>query len=381
MEEIVLWWSALALVLWLGVVFHWAAGARRIKDLGEQPVPVAADTPSLSVIIPARDESAAITDSLGTVLEGLPAGGEIILIDDRSEDGTGKIARLLGSGDERLCVVRIEELPEGWLGKNHALDVGARKAGGEWLLFTDADVHFEKSCMARALAFAEGGGLDHLVVAPEMRAEGFWERTFEPIFLILLLTRLRAWKVNDPDSGSFLGIGAFNLVRRKAYDRAGGHDAMRDEVIDDLVLGRNLRRSGARQAIVSGRDHLWVRWNVGIGGLIHGLEKNAYAGFGYRPARTVLGCLGLTAVTVVPSLSPTVLGGWSALPGIGMWITFALLYRMAGRFTNAPWTYFLTFPLGVGLIVYSILRSAVLYHIRGGVVWRDTLYSKVGKGL
>ncbi|UCF31641.1 MAG: glycosyltransferase [bacterium] len=381
MEQVLLLWSALVFILWLGVLFQWAVGSGRIEDLRELAVPDAEGLPSLSVIIPARNESTAIADSLTSVLRGLPRNGEIILVDDRSLDGTGEIARTVGSGDDRLRVIRIEDLPEGWLGKNHALNIGAASSAGEWLLFTDADVHYHKDCMARALKFALDRGFDHLVVAPEMRTVGFWERTFEPVFLILLLTRLRAWRVNDPGSGSFLGIGAFNLMRRETYDRAGGMEALRDEVVDDLILGRNLRRTGARQGVVAGRDHLWVRWNVGLSGLIQGVEKNAYAAFGYRPTRAAAGCLALAAVTVVPVLSPLALSGWGALPGIGTWFVFALLYRMVGGFTDAPWTYFITFPLGSLLIVYSILRSALLYHLRGGIVWRDTIYRDHGKGL
>lgn len=381
MESVLLWLSIISCAWWLWVALNWAVGARRMTGLGDQPVPDPALLPSLTVVIPARDEAAVITRSLATVLEGLPPGGEAILVDDRSRDGTGEIARGLASTDDRLRVITVEEVPDRWLGKNHALEVGAEAATGEWLLFTDADVHFGEDCMARALGFAQREGLDHLVAAPEMRTVGFWERTFEPFFIILLLTRLRVWRVNNPRSGSYFGVGAFNLVRRDSYAAAGGHEALKDEVIDDLILGRNLRRTGARQGIVGGRGYLWVRWNIGLAGLVRGVEKNAYAAFGYNPLKVVAGCIGLLSVTALPALAPTVLDGWRIIPGIGVWLAQALLYRMARSFTDAPWFYFLTFPLAAILIVYSIIRSAVLYHVRGGVVWRGTIYRKVGKGL
>jgi len=366
---------------WWWVALEWSAGYRRMEDLADQPLPSLEDLPSLSIVVPARNESAVVEQSLASILKDAPPGSDVVLIDDRSWDGTREIVRRMAREDSRLKVLTVDQLPQGWLGKNHALQIGADESEGDWILFTDADVHFEPGCLARALDYARRSEIDHLVVAPRMKTHGFWERVFVSFFVVALLTWLRAWRVNQRGGRGFFGIGAFNMVRRPAYERAGQHEALKDEVIDDLVLGRNLRMTGSRQRIIGGKGCLWVRWNVGLWGLIKGVEKNAYAGFGYNPLRLILGCLALTAVTMVPAASLFMGDAKAIASGLGVYSAFAVCYRLAGRHSDVPWLYFVTFGLGAFLQVLAILRSAILYHVRGGVKWKGTVYKKVGKGL
>jgi len=368
-----LWWAQLAL--------EWIAAARKGLDLSNEPVCPAA-CPRLSVIIPARDEEKYLREALSSVLGALPANGEVILVDDRSWDGTAKIARLLAASDTRLRVISIREVPDGWLGKNHALQEGFKVSRGDYFLFTDADVIFEPGCLEKALTLCEKESLDHLVATPAVITKGFWERTFVSFFSILLMSRFRIWRAADPHSRFFAGIGAFNLVRRSAYEKAGTHEALREEVVDDLLLGRLMKRSGGRSKVVSGEDCLKVRWNIGLPGLMTGLEKNAFAAFDYSLVKAAAGCFALMSVTDLPALvlvshllsgkiAPSQL---AAATSLGVWCAFVPLYQLTSRSTGASWFYFLTFPVGAVLLTWTIIRSAFFYHIRGGIKWRGTLY-------
>ncbi|UCG39081.1 MAG: hypothetical protein JSV00_02255, partial [bacterium] len=240
-------------------------------------------------------------------------------------------------------------------------------------------------CLARAVALCEGEGVDHLVATPLLITRGFWERLFVPFFSIALVSRFRIWRASRPRSRFYAGIGAFTLVRRSLYETAGTHGAIRGEAVDDLLLGRLVKRAGGRQKLVAGEGCLRVRWNVGLSGLLGGLEKNAYAGFGFNPYLTVAGCLGLLCLTLLPAAAPLRLlwapGGpawWAGMAGACVWGSFALLYRLAARGTQTGTLYFLTFPLGALLLCWAIARSALMYHLRGGIRWRGTVYRKGG---
>ena len=366
------WWGELALEWWLA--------ARVGLDLAELPVTNART--SLSVIVPARNEGKSIGQALASLLAALPDGGEVLLLNDRSTDETLSIARRLAERDDRIKVIDIAEVPPGWLGKTHAMQVGYGASTGEYLLFTDADVIFSPGCLARAVQYCRKEGIDHLVATPGMITKGFWERVFTCFFSILLVSRFRIWRSALPRSRHYAGIGAFNLVSRKAYEKAGTHLAIRNEVVDDLLLGRLVKRSGGKQRVVSGERCLQVRWNEGLRGLIEGLEKNAYAGLDYSVIATVAGSTALILVTVLPALLPIVYvslpaartGSVAASAGAGVWISFAVLYALTSRATGTSRAYFLTFPVGSALLVWTILRSMVLYYVHGGVKWRGTVY-------
>jgi len=372
-----LWWSELALEWWLA--------ARSGLDLAD--VPELPNRGRLSVIVPARNEEKNIEQALTSLLEALPGGGEVIVVNDRSTDETGPIAHRLARSDTRLRVLDVTELPHGWLGKTHAMQQGYHVSTGDFILFTDGDVIFQPGCLARAVGLCEKERIDHLVATPLMITRGFWERAFVSFFSIMLVSRFRLWRASHADSRFFAGIGAFNLVTRAAYEKAGTHQAIKAEVVDDLLLGRLVKRSGGKQRVVSGERSIQVRWNEGLRGLINGLEKNAFAGFDYSPLLTVAGCLGMLLITVVPGLSPLlflVRNGpgvltWAAWAGTGVWLSFFLLYRLSLRGQRASWAYVLTFPTAVFLLAWAILRSMALYYRRGGVKWRGTVYKKSGE--
>src|SRR5581483_11374511 len=221
-----------------------------------------------------------------------------IAIDDRSEDRTGAIMEGLRQ-EERASGVRynvehIEALPPGWLGKPHAMARGAALAAGDWLLFTDADVVFAKDALARALAYAERADVDHLVVVPTVVAQSSGERMMLPFLYVLSMWGPRMWRVADPNSRDAVGVGAFNLMRRTTYNRVGGWERLRMEVIEDLSMGVLIKRSGFSSGVAVGRDLIRIRWAKGAHGVVSNLTKNVFAAFRFRIGLVAAGTAALT---------------------------------------------------------------------------------------
>jgi glycosyltransferase involved in cell wall biosynthesis len=334
----------ISLTWWLELALEWSVAAASSVDLAGQPVPND-PVPRLSVVIPARNEERTLEKALTSVLAALPDNGEAILVNDRSTDETGTIAARLAKYDRRLMILTISDLPDGWLGKTHAMWNGYQITTGDYLLFADADVIFEPSCLIKAVAYCEKEKLDHLVAAPKVVARGFWERTFVSFFTILLMARYRIWRAANPRSGFYAGIGAFNMVKREPYEKAGTHEALKWEALDDLFLGRLLKRSGARSKVVAGNSCLKVRWNAGLRGLIEGMEKNSFAAFDYSLPRVAVCTFTLFSGTVVPMFAPVCLGipGRNAplllagFTGLIVWGAFVVLYRLASYPNGISW--------------------------------------------
>lgn len=209
-----------------------------------------------SVVIAARDEEARIEQTVRHLLAQRGVELEIIVVDDRSADGTGEILWRLAKGDARLRVKRVDVLPEDWLGKCHACHVGASAATGDWILFTDADCWLKPDVIARALAVAERDEADHVTMAAGTVLSSPAARAW----YLLFLTSLGGWfsNVNRDRPKSHVGIGAFNLVRATAYRQCGGYEALRLTVVDDIKLGLLLSRAGKRTRAFLGADDVNV---------------------------------------------------------------------------------------------------------------------------
>lgn len=337
--------------------------------------------PRLSVVVPARDEAPHVETAVRSLLGQDYPALEVVAVDDRSLDGTGAILDRLAAEDPRLVVVHVRELPPGWLGKNHACHEGAARASGEWLLFTDGDVHFAPDALRRAVAFAETRRLGHLVAFPQLVAHGFLERAFVTAFGLLFNLKCRVWDLRRPGSSAYVGVGAFNLVAREALRRVGGHRALAFEVVDDLKLGLILRRSGVRQGAVDAEALVWVRWQAGFRASLAGLLKNAFAGteWSWRQALSLATALGLLTLAPaaalllpapappgVPALAAAALGGWMLLHG-------AVAHGKAGGSGLEG----LLFPLAVVALIGVLLASALRASLTGGITWRGTRYPLV----
>jgi len=374
---------ALVAALSLGCLYWvWAtvAGLRTVRSvplLDDWPLPEGARWPALSVISPACDEAATLRAATLDRLASDYPDVEFVLVDDRSRDGTGAIADELAAADARVRALHVRELPEGWLGKVHAMDTGLRAARGEWLLFSDADVHFAPDALRRAVALAEDRGLDHLAVMPHLLPTSpLLDATIAAFGRHFILT-VRPWAVGDPRSSASVGVGAFNLVRRAALERVGGLRRLRLSVADDVALGILLKSSGARQGLAISRRAVWLRWYDSLGGMARGLEKGLFAYAGRcEPWRLLLIGLGVMFLDASPWLALLLPHGlpWLHVAG-GVLAAAALLgaalgERWAGRSPRAAPLQ----PLGALLLGWIVLRAAVVGGRRGGVLWRGTLY-------
>lgn len=348
------------------------AGALRIEKLSDQVGDP--NGPRVSVIVAARDEGPHIERALQSVLAQQYGSFEVVAIDDRSTDDTGPILDRMAANEPRLRVIHVAELPPNWLGKNHALHLGAATASGEYLLFTDADVVFAPDALARGVAFARARGIDHLTAGPELDSPSLWLTLVVNFFALGFLLYLRPWHASDPAREEHIGIGAFNLVRTALYRAFGGHSRIALRPDDDLKLGRLVKLAGGRQVIASGLGTIRVRWYSTVGELARGLRKNIFAGLNYSLPLAIGAIIVQLAGNVWPFAALFVTSGalW--------WINFAVALLLMAMYVaialsagERPWLA-IGYPIAALIFVYIVI-SAVWYTVsRGGIEWRGTFY-------
>jgi glycosyltransferase involved in cell wall biosynthesis len=388
--------------------FHWLAGTilalawfSRIVDAAIG-MPSVADVskpewdrnppgnPRVSIIVPARNEEEDIESSLRALLALDYRNYEVIAVNDRSTDRTGEIMESLArehkedvgapflasfarSGD-LLRVIHHRELPPGWLGKTHAMWTATNQANGDWLLFTDADVQFKPDSVRRALAYAEAERADHVVLFPQMIMKRPGEYMMIAFFQTMFVFGHRPWKVADPKTKDHMGVGAFNLIRRSAYDAVGTYEALRMEVLDDMKLGKVVKNAGFAQRNVFGADLISIRWAHGAKGVVDNLTKNFFAVLSFQWWRTLISAFGLAFLNLMPFLGVWLAHGWARVPYAIALLSMFLIYLGMSWRSRVPAYYFALHPVSTALFVYTLLRSMILTLWNDGIVWRGTKY-------
>lgn len=377
----------LSWILALAWLWHAVASLRGIAtlpdlnriDAGPLPALAAGEGPDLSVIIPACNEENSIEATLRSLLASIGVRLEVIAVDDRSTDGTGERMEQVaaeaaaGGGPHRLRVMHIRELPAGWLGKPHAMAMGAQQATAPWLLFTDGDVVFKPRALELALRHAQAEKADHLVLVPTVVLKTWGEAAMLCALNVLGGWTIRLWKVADPQARDSIGVGGFNLIRREVYLRVGGFEGMRMEVVDDLRLGWLVKNSGYAQRIALGPHLVSIRWLRGTFGVVRVAEKNGFAVYRYRVGVTLLACAGLGVQIVWPLLA-LAFGGWAMAAGLLTYVSIAMTYQSNRRVALAPAWLAIFFAPATAVVLYALLRSMMLALVRNGVEWRGTLY-------
>lgn len=369
-------WPALLAAVSMAVLFaDGVRGALSLRKLHEAaPVPDA-EAPPVSVVIAARDEERGIEHALASVLAQRYGPLEVVVVDDRSADGTGAILDRMAAADPRLRVVHVTELPAGWLGKNHALQVGAAEAAGDYVLFTDADVVMEPDTLARAIGLMRAEGIDHVAAAPRIELPSLALRVFVVLFSLFFAMAFRPWKLRDPRSRAHIGIGAFNLVRTRAYRAAGGHLPIRMRPDDDLKLGKLMKKHGFRQDFVVATESLRVEWYRTFGELVRGLMKNGYAGMEYRLSWVAGTTAAHLLVFVLPWVAVWLTGGAAqVLFGAAVLLAF-VMYAGAARAQGVSPLLGVLFPVATLVFLYIVWRAAVVTIAGGGIDWRGTHYA------
>ena len=346
-----------------------------IPRLADGPLPQRERWPSVSLVVPARNELHTLRAASASRLALDYPDLELLLVDDRSDDGSTELVDELAAADPRIVPVHVTTLPDGWLGKNHALHLGSQRARGEWLLFTDADVHLAPQTIRRAVDHAERNGLDMLAVLPDLDSEGFLLDCALAGFGRLFSISQRPWKVADPKSDAAMGVGAFNLVRRSALRRSDGLQWLAYEILDDLALGVLMKRSGARCAVASGRGLVSVAWYPDLRSMVVGLEKNTFPAAGCSFARLIV-FAGAVAWLELSPYAALFVSGPAWLP----WLAGAALLvggvsaAAIARWMERPVLPALLTPIGTAISVLILLRAGWLGWRRGGVRWRGTFY-------
>ena len=329
--------------------------------------------PRLSVIIAARNEAETIENALKSVLAQNYTNLEIILVNDRSNDGTDKILQKLAEKDPRVLIHHVEELPPGWLGKVNAMQQGFGRSTGVWLLFTDADVHFQEESFERIIDVAERSSIDYLCVIPEVQARQRLLKALYTVSLSAFFLATRIWEVKNQNS--FVGVGACGLARRSLLSQSPGLPWLKMEVVDDLALAQLAWQAGGKLDVYWGRECLGVEWYSSMGDLIRGLEKNLFAGAQYQYWRALLGIIGILFVAVAPWLS-IFSGNWLlSLTAVGAFSGYWLAWISGDKAQGVGWLERLISPLLLFMIAWALARSTFITWRQGGIQWRETFYS------
>jgi hypothetical protein len=368
------WLALVTLALCLLAAIELYIGNRSVGALRDMS-PVAEATPKrVSVIVAARNEQRNIRTALQSLLELKYPDYELIVINDRSEDGTGRILNDMALANPRLNVIHIDRLPDGWLGKNHALWAGSRHATGEYLLFTDADIFMEATVVTRAVAYMGRHRLDHLAATPSMHMPTALLGMFGASFIIAFALFTRPWKAKDPASRCHIGIGAFNLVRTAAYHLVGGHETIRLRPDDDIKLGKILKKAGFRQDVAYAPEFLEVEWYSSVTEAIQGLEKNAFSGADYNIPLVLCGAVIHSICSIWPFVALFLTSGLTWWLNFTVVLVTLLIFGDCARVHRVKTWYALGYPLGSALFVAILVRTMILNLAQGGIYWRGTFY-------
>ncbi len=373
------WISGLALgLIWFVPVFQAILHFSSLADL-TQPEWEASDNaalPSLMIVVPARNEEADLEPALRSLLHLNYPNYQVVAVNDRSTDSTGEIMERLAreAPANRLRVLHVRDLPAGWLGKTHAMWLGAQHGDSGWILFTDADCAFRPDSARRALHYAIKVGVDHLVLFPTAHLRTLGERMMLSFPQVMATFAMRAWKIRDPKAKDHIGVGAFNLVRRTAYVAIGTYEKLRLEVVDDIQLGAAIKKAGLHQDVVFGPGLVTLRWAVGAAGVINNLEKNLFAFLRFRFTVVVAFCAVLAFLCVWPFAGLALGPGWTRAGFAFAVAMIAAVYSFTARYTRVSPLFFLSCPISALLFIFAVLRSAFVAVKDGGITWRGTKY-------
>lgn len=329
--------------------------------------------PKVSVVIPARNEGENVEACLRGLQDQTYSNLEVILVNDRSEDNTGIVMQKYASANSTWQYIEIKTLPDGWIGKNHALHLGGKKATGEYIVFSDGDVVYSPHAVTRAISSVLIHDLDLLGLSATMNTKDVILSAMQALFTVGMISLLKLHKLGKSPK-RYIGVGVFNLVKTSLYRKMGGHESIRLEMIDDLMLGKMMVQAGAKPGFMDGRDLISVAWYPTWKAMIFGLEKNGFASVRFSVSRMILFLTVMYGVYLFPYFgvflfpSPT-----NYLFGASLVIAHLVMAEIGKRTGNSPWVTFLL-PIAAILIGFAFIRSGILTMIRGQVTWRDTSY-------
>ena len=381
----------LALVVWLGRLVFLCVIDRmlpplhpdRYADLGDEGLP------TLSVMVAAKEEAATIAPCLRSLCDQDYPQLEVIGINDRSQDETGSIMDDEVRRQPRLTVAHVSALREGWFGKNNAMREGVERSTGQWLCFTDADcVQVSPRSLRVAVRYALEQGVDFLSVLPSHEVNSFWERVVQPACSGILMLWFSPLAVNNPKRKAAYANGAFMLVRRACYEAIGGHEAVRNEVNEDMCLARRVKAGGHRLAVVSNRGLYTVRMYGTFREMWSGWTR-IFAGCFCSIRRLLLGALVLCEFSFLPLATLAAVAlframdwgdstawqwAWIQWTALAAFVAQSMVMAVFYSINCVPFFYGLLYPLGAVVGLGTMMSAMMCAGGRGAITWRGTTY-------
>jgi len=376
------WWlqvfleAAVALVAlsWLALAISAGLGVRKIPYLGSVAPLANAECPTVSILFAGRDEEEKLPGALATFLGQDYPRYEVVAVDDRSEDATGAILDAAARRDSRLKVVHVTSLPEGWLGKTYGLQQAYEASSGEWLVLTDADVHFAPDVLRLAIALAQKNHWDHLPLLAAAKLFTFGEKMVMTFFACAFVLATRPWSVSNPKSSAYVGVGAFQLIRRSTYEKIGTHRRLAMEVVDDVKVGKLVKEAGCRFGVGRAGPAVSVHWHSGVRNLIRGTEKNFFAAANYSLWIASAQLFSIFMAWIFPWLALPFVHGWARIIAMVAIAVPMLAQAGAAREFRVSMFYALTQPVAAVIFFWMLLRSTIVTVRNGGIRWRGTFY-------
>ncbi|MHB8126251.1 MAG: glycosyltransferase family 2 protein [Desulfitobacteriaceae bacterium] len=361
--------AIIVFVAWIVIGLIWISGLKKTEILkrSDKERYKNKEYPLVSVIIPACNEERAVEHCLESIVKQDYKNFEIIVINDRSTDTTGLIVERLKEKHPQIKSIHIKELPEGWLGKNHALYTGVMEARGEWLLFTDADIIHSQESLEVGLGYARKNKLDHLSIVPDTICTGLFEKIFIAYFAFVGLIFVTMQKYG--------GIGAFNLIKKSTYLDIGTHKAIALCPVDDMKLGKLIVMNKYKQQVVWGRELLRVKWQDGFISTIKGLEKNSFPSLNYSLWNVIILIFSSLLIHVYPFIGILIGGLVSRILCGVVILIISTLYGSYKKFSGVRLWYVIFHPIISLIMLFALFNSTFKTIFRRGIEWRGTKYS------
>lgn len=346
-----------------------------LKYVSELDLPFSFEYPKLTIIIPSRNEQESLKISLSRLLDNEYPNMEIIVVNDRSTDGSYEVITSFCERDSRVRAIFVDSISEGWLGKVHAIKAATEIATGDYLLYSDADVIFEKTSLRRILYYVFQNKIEFLSLFPKMLASSVIHRAMVASFYQGLALLINFSRIGSRNSNQFFAMGAFILVERSTYLRSQGLDWIKMDVADDLAFAKMIHMTGCKKKFLLG-DLISVEWYKSAAQMCRGLEKNIFGfvtGYSYV---TLWGCVvplfvgELVAFIALAYSLTTDLWPLTGLVIVAkLVISFCFLRRLGVSFTANYLSY-----LGSFITFINLMRSSFMFWLRGGIIWRGDFY-------
>jgi chlorobactene glucosyltransferase len=382
--------GGIVIVYWLHNQYH--------LDIVVTPTPPPTNAPLISVCVPARNEERNIHACVESILAQDYPNFEVIVLEDRSTDATGEILRSLVAHTvpaslretDKLKVINGSDLPKGWAGKPHALFQASQAARGEWLCFVDADTFLSPTTLSSCYAKALETDADMFTIMTFQIMGSFWEKVVMPIVMTALSVGFSPRKVNDPKSKDAIANGQFILIKRSVYDAIGGHESVKDQIVEDKAISEQVKWNGYRLIVANGYSIVKTRMYTSLPEMWEGWTKNIYLGLSDRPSLMLLGAFGALILLVAALFLPLwpLLGIFWYLQG-GSWLALAVIFeslilwaiviyvraRVVIGMGISPW-YAFTLSLGAAVFAAMMVTSTWKVISGKGVTWKGRIYTQ-----